>query len=167
LTYRLGSEVGVAVLVLEIFFGVGHVLGSVNFVELSLAIGDLKGISSGVLAELTEVSTHEGTVLVGVVVVEGALESVGGGEEGKSSPSEGHASELGHAGNDLEAEESTGGQSEVAGTVVSVPETGEVLAILEVQVGGKEESEGTLVNPSVVPLETIILCSPGLEPGST
>lgn len=155
-----------AVLVLEVVVGVGHVLGGVNFVVFSLAVLHLEGILGGVLGVLAEVGTHDGAVLVGVVVVETALEGVGNTEEREGSPADGHGSEVRHTGDNFPAEEETSEHGESTSTVVSVIETGEVLTVGVGHVVGEEESENTILLVGVVPLETIVLNSPEIEPWS-
>ena len=61
-TYGLRSMVSMTVNV-KVIFGVGHVLRSINLVELSLAVLNLPQVACSVFAVLAEVSTEQWCVV--------------------------------------------------------------------------------------------------------
>ena len=166
ITYGLRSMIRVHVLVLEILVRVAHILRSVNLVELSLAVSDLKWVSSAVAVVLSQVRANQWSISLCVEPVECLFEGVGDCEEGDASPSGGHGSEVRHAEHRLCAQVEAGEHGETTGTVVRMVEPSEVLPILELHVVGEQVLHAVVVLIDVVPLEAIILGSGVPPPGS-
>ena len=152
---------------IEVLVCVAHVLASVDLVEFSLAIANIKHILNSVLVVLAKVSTHHRTVSLSVNGVEHSLETVTHSKERAQFPSPCHLGKVSMSSDSLKTKEEASEHGEARCTAVCLVKSCKIFTISNIHVRGEKESQAVGIGVLIVPFEAIILSEHTLEPGST